>query len=510
MSLYLKYRPNDFTNLVWQSFIKNTLQKAIENKKTVWAYLFCWPRWTGKTSTARIFAKAVNCLNPEKWNPCLKCEICIDFANEKLIDIIEIDAASHTWVDNIREIIEKAQFSPTKTKYKIYIIDEVHMLSKWAFNALLKILEEPPKHVKFILATTETHKVPETIISRCQRYDFKRISDLDMKDRLLFISKEESIKTDEKSIDYIIKNSSWWLRNAISLFEQLIENNEINYENIVKKLEIVDENEINIFLEKLLTKDINVIHILEKNISDGKNIKLFFKELLFFTKNKALEDLKSWKNILEYIKILDILDDTYSKTKNSLDENITFTIWILKILDSYNIENSKTLSNNKNINENNYILNDEEENLQINNNSIKKTDKESIFKKDNEDLSNSIKVENKNTIEQKKNDELKIEDIWDIFWNEENTAVNTEKSLKDNNNWNFNKDIFIAKLKEYWVKSANINTIRNSILSLDNDILNIKTTNAFLKKTINKEEVISLFSKCLTDMWIENPKINIS
>ena len=259
MSLYLKYRPSDFKNLVWQSFIKDTLQKAIENNKTVWAYLFCWPRGTGKTSTARIFAKTINCENPNKWNPCLECSICKDFADEKLIDIIEIDAASHTWVDNIREIIEKAQFSPTKTKYKIYIIDEVHMLSKWAFNALLKILEEPPKHVKFILATTETHKVPETIISRCQRYDFKRISNQDIKERLEFISESENIKADTKSIEYIIKNSSGWLRNAISLYEQLVFDSELNYEKIVEKLEIVDENMIATFLEKLLNKNDSVI-----------------------------------------------------------------------------------------------------------------------------------------------------------------------------------------------------------------------------------------------------------
>ena len=174
MSLYLKYRPSDFDNLMWQKFVKDTLRKAIADSKTVGAYLLCWPRWTGKTTTARLLAKTINCLNPHDWNPCLQCEICKEFATESLIDIIEIDAASHTWVDNIRELIERAQFSPTKAKYKIYIIDEVHMLSKWAFKALLKILEEPPSHVKFILATTETHKVPDTIISRCQRYDFKR------------------------------------------------------------------------------------------------------------------------------------------------------------------------------------------------------------------------------------------------------------------------------------------------------------------------------------------------
>lgn len=477
MSLYLKYRPSDFTNLVWQSFVKETLQKAIKNDKTVWAYLFCGPRWTWKTSTARIFAKAVNCENPNNWNPCLKCNICTDFADEKLIDIIEIDAASNTWVDNIREIIEKAQFSPTKTKYKIYIIDEVHMLSKWAFNALLKILEEPPKHVKFILATTEIHKVPETIISRCQRYDFKRISDIDIENRLWFIAKSENIITDTKSIEYIIKNSSGWLRNAISLFEQLIENWEINYENIVKKLEIVDENEINIFLDKLLISDNSVISILEKNISDWKNIKLFFKELLFFTKNKSLVAIKKWEKITKYINILDILDDSYSKTKNSLDENITFTIWILKILDGF-VKNQETKINKKN-----NILPTQEK-VTITKNEIKK----------------EAPIEN---------NEISNEDIWDIFWTE--PVIEKNKKEKENyTTWNFDVNKFINKLKDNWAKSANINTIKNSKLSLNNDTLLIKTSNSFLMRSINKAEVITIFSKTLSDIWIEDIKINIT
>jgi len=277
MSLYTKYRPQDFDNLVGQNFIKETLKKAICEEKTVWAYLFCWPRWTGKTSTARIFAKAINCLNPHEWNPCLECEVCKEFAEEKLIDIIEIDAASHTWVDNIREIIEKAQFAPTKTKFKVYIIDEVHMLSKWAFNALLKILEEPPKHVKFILATTETHKVPETIISRCQRYDFKRIDNDSIRERLLFIAKSEDIKIDEDSLNYIISSSNWGLRNAISLFEQLIEDKEINYQKIVEKLWISSLEERQNFIEKLKNKDLSIIDDFDKiieSLKEGNRIAL--------------------------------------------------------------------------------------------------------------------------------------------------------------------------------------------------------------------------------------------
>ncbi|MBF0913776.1 DNA polymerase III subunit gamma/tau, partial [Candidatus Gracilibacteria bacterium] len=297
MSLYTKYRPKDFNNLVGQDFIKETLKKAIAEEKTVGAYLFCGPRGTGKTSTARIFAKAINCTNQKDGNPCLECENCKEFAEEKLIDVIEIDAASHTGVDNIREIIEKAQFSPTKTKYKVYIIDEVHMLSKGAFNALLKILEEPPSHVKFILATTETHKVPETIISRCQRYDFKRIDEESIRKRLLFIAESENVKIDDKSLNYIISSSNGGLRNAISLFEQLIESSEIIYERIIEKLGISSKEEFQNFISKLENKDLSILEDFEKIVESGKNLKLFFKELIFKIKDKIISELKDQKDI---------------------------------------------------------------------------------------------------------------------------------------------------------------------------------------------------------------------
>jgi DNA polymerase-3 subunit gamma/tau len=334
MSLYTKYRPQDFDNLVWQKFIRETLKTAIIENKLVWAYLFCGPRWTGKTSTARLLAKTINCLNPKNWNPCLECEICKDFAEEKLIDIIEIDAASHTGVDNIREIIERAQFSPTRAKFKVYIIDEVHMLSKWAFNALLKTLEEPPSHVKFILATTETQKVPETIISRCQRYDFKRIWKDDIIERLKFISKNEWIQVDDKSYEYIANHSNWGLRNAISLYEQLITDKKIIYDDVIEKLLLIWEEELEKFLQKLLIKDISITDDFNLLISNWKNVKLFFKELIFYTKDKILDKLKNWSEVWDYLRIIEILDETYIKTKNSLDENTTFMIGILKILNS--------------------------------------------------------------------------------------------------------------------------------------------------------------------------------
>ena len=236
MALYLKYRPQDFSSLVGQEFIKTTLKAAVDQDKTVGAYLFTGGRGTGKTSTARIFAKAINCENPKSGDPCGKCSICKEFAENALIDIVEIDAASHTGVDNIREIIEKAQFQPTRTKYKIYIIDEVHMLSKGAFNALLKILEEPPEHIKFILATTEIHKIPETILSRCQRYDFRNFSDEDISSRLSYIAEQEKVKIDQESLQYITKNAEGGMRNAISLFEQLIVEDTISFDHIIATL----------------------------------------------------------------------------------------------------------------------------------------------------------------------------------------------------------------------------------------------------------------------------------
>jgi len=344
MSLYLKYRPHDFDNLVGQEFIKNTLKKAIINSKIVWAYLFCWPKWTGKTSTARIFAKTLNCKNTKNWNPCLKCDICKNFLDERLIDIIEIDAASHTWVDNIRDIIEKAKFRPAEIKYKIYIIDEIHMLSRWAFNALLKILEEPPEHVKFILATTETHKVPETIISRCQRYDFKRISSNEIKNRIKYIADSEQIQIDENSLEYITKSSGWSLRDAISLFEQLVVDKCIEYENVISSLWIVSDEILENFLDKLLSKNKEIIKDFDDLIENGKNIKLFFKELIFFAKDRAILYTKEWKDIKNILLVLDILDTTYTKTKSSLDENITFLIGVLKIISNENKALTPTLS----------------------------------------------------------------------------------------------------------------------------------------------------------------------
>lgn len=219
-ALYRKWRPLSFDDVISQPHITRTLKNQIKNGKTAHAYLFTGSRGTGKTTCARIFAKAVNCPDQKDGNPCLECDVCREADSFALSDIIEIDAASNNGVDDIRDLRDGAAYTPERCRYKIYIIDEVHMLTPNAFNALLKIMEEPPEYVKFILATTEVHKVPATITSRCQRFDFRRILPEDIKERLLYIAGKESLRLSEDAASLIAKLSDGGMRDALSLLDQ--------------------------------------------------------------------------------------------------------------------------------------------------------------------------------------------------------------------------------------------------------------------------------------------------
>lgn len=219
-AFYRKYRPSTFTDVVGQKHITTTLENAVKSGKTSHAYLFTGSRGTGKTSCAKILSKAVNCLNPQNGNPCNECEICKGIDNGTILDIIEIDAASNNGVDNIRDLREEANFTPANAKYRVYIIDEVHMLSIGAFNALLKTLEEPPAHVIFILATTEVHKLPSTILSRCQRFDFKRIPPEDMAARLKEVAEKENLKLADDGAMLIARIADGAMRDALSLLDR--------------------------------------------------------------------------------------------------------------------------------------------------------------------------------------------------------------------------------------------------------------------------------------------------
>lgn len=251
MSLYTKYRPRDWDSVVGQDRIKTILRNSLTHDRTGHAYLFHGSRGTGKTTSARILAKGVNCTDLRDGNPCHMCANCLAFDNGTMLDIIEIDAASNTGVDNIRELIERARFEPNQGKYKVYIIDEVHMLSTGAFNALLKTLEEPPEHVKFILATTEADKVPETIRSRTLRFDFRKITENDIIDRIRFVATAEHIRTDEEAIKIIAKYARGGLRDALTLLEQNTVDGELSLEHVRMTLSLLEESQITAIIESL-------------------------------------------------------------------------------------------------------------------------------------------------------------------------------------------------------------------------------------------------------------------
>lgn len=290
-SLYRKYRPMRFEDVCGQQFIVKTLSNAIKNNKIGHAYLFCGTRGTGKTTIAKIFAKLVNCLNPLDNVPCGECEICLNENTDEIPDIIEIDAASNNGVDEIRELKNKIKLMPVMCKYKVYIIDEVHMLSTGAFNALLKTLEEPPEHVIFILATTEPQKLPITIISRCQRFDFKKINVLDISKRLKYISQKEGIDIDDEAIEEIAKLSEGAMRDAIGLLDQIssFADSKITVEDIYTIRGSVSNRVLIELIEKYIDNDASsILSIVDDIYLFGKDFYRLSEDILVFYRNMLI------------------------------------------------------------------------------------------------------------------------------------------------------------------------------------------------------------------------------
>lgn len=292
MSLYSKYRPKTFDEVIGQDHITTTLKNQIKTGKTHHAYLFCGIRGTGKTTLARILAKTVNCENPVDGNPCLECPTCKAIQDGTILNVIEIDAASNTGVDNVRDLRDDALYMPQSGKYKVYIIDETHMLSKAAFNALLKIIEEPPKHVLFILATTESQKIPETILSRCQCFNLKRIGKTTMKEKMKEYMDIEGVKIEDKALDYIVELSEGSMRDGLSILEQIIcvrQGEEITLKDILDVLGNVDYDTFNSFTENLEKKDIKAcIETISSIYDDGKDITNFVNLYLGYLRNLVL------------------------------------------------------------------------------------------------------------------------------------------------------------------------------------------------------------------------------
>lgn len=297
--LYRKYRPQNFSEVVGQQHVVQTLTNAISGKNISHAYLFCGPRGSGKTTIARLFAKAINCQNPVNvFEPCNKCSSCLEITSGNSIDVTEIDAATHTQVDKIRELIEGIRFSPVKSKYKIFVIDECHQLSKSASNALLKTLEEPPSHAIFILATTESHKILATILSRCQRFDFKKLQPLEIIKKLESISKKEKVILDESALSLIAVHSRGSFRDAESLLDQCLSfantNGTIKSKDIEELLGIVESEKIAIFVDYLIEKDVKgAINFLNTLVTNGADLQEFVKSLIYYLRQGLILKIDS-------------------------------------------------------------------------------------------------------------------------------------------------------------------------------------------------------------------------
>lgn len=329
-ALYRKYRPKTFDEVLGQEHVTTTLKNQIISGNIGHAYLFSGTKGTGKTSTAKIFSRAVNCLHPVNGNPCNECEICKGIMDESIMDVIEMDAASNRKIEDIRELKDKVIYPPAKAKYKIYIVDEVHMLTNQAFNALLKTLEEPPRHLIFILATTDVQKLPQTIISRCQRFDFRRLTSRDIVSNMRNILDKLNVKIDDSILHLIARNSDGAMRDALSLLDQLISySSNLTYQDALKILGIANMDFIFSLVENIKNRKIeDSLLAINDIIQEGKDIIQFIKDLIYHYRNLLIA--KTSNNAVE---IMD-MDEGMAKEyiKQSSDMTLDYILRSIEIL----------------------------------------------------------------------------------------------------------------------------------------------------------------------------------
>lgn len=425
ISLYRKYRPKTFSDVVGQEVVVKILKNSILNNKISHAYIFSGPRGTGKTSIAKIFSKAVNCLNTTDGDLCNNCENCLQNIDEE-IDIIEIDAASNNGVDEIREIRNNVKLMPVHLKYKVYIIDEVHMLSTSAFNALLKTLEEPPKHVIFILATTEFNKIPATVISRCQKFDFKKITNKQIEDRLKYILEQEKKSLNGEVISLIAKLSDGGLRDAINMLDQVIslEKENVTVDDVYNLIGDISEKNIIILLENIVSGNIKeTLKNINEYYEEGKNfinicerLQLLIRNIIIFNNTDNYFDKEYEKKLLDFShieleyceKMSDELFNLINELKRTNNQKIITEISFLKMCLMQNKKEEKNIDK-----------------IETKNNS-----------KDNEI---SIIIEEKQNEEKEKNKSIKINNVF----------CGPSKELKNNFVKNYEKLKEFLSIKEY-------------------------------------------------------------
>lgn len=355
-ALYRKFRPQGFVDVKGQEHIVTTLKNQIKADRIGHAYLFCGTRGTGKTTIAKIFAKAVNCEHPVDGSPCGECASCKAIAEGSSLNVIEIDAASNNGVDNIRQISEEVAYRPTEGRYKVYIIDEVHMLSIGAFNALLKTLEEPPSYVIFILATTEFHKIPATILSRCQKYNFRHISADTIEERLQELMDAEGVQVEKKALAYVAKMGDGSMRDALSLLDQCIAfhiGESLTYENVLDVLGAVDTEVFSRFLRNIIDGNVRMaVSVLDELVAQGRELGQFVTDYIWYMRNLMLlqnsddmesvldvsaENLRAMKEeagmvdnevLMRYIRVF---SDLSNQLKNSSQKRVLIEVAIIKL-----------------------------------------------------------------------------------------------------------------------------------------------------------------------------------
>ena len=514
LALYRKYRPIDFDNVYGQEEVVTVIKNAINNNMVSHAYLFCGPRGTGKTTIAKIIARMVNCEGLVDGKPCGKCYNCVNFLNSN--DIVEIDAASNNGVDEIRELRDKVNLVPSNAKYKVYIIDEVHMLTTQAFNALLKTLEEPPAHVIFILATTEPHKIPLTIASRCQKFRFTKIDSKKIVDRLREISKLENIVVDEDALYEIARISDGGMRDAINFLDQLVayDNKKITLDDIYKVNGSVSYSDIYLLLKSIVDNDkIEIIKFFDTFDNSGKDINKFVSELILFLKDvilyrnvKILSDIEvknenivlvselyDSKNIYE---LIERLNEVQNVLRVSTHGCILFMTTILKFSDNYfekkiNVleENTKVnlVKNDKNIVTSSEINNkiiDKGNDTDANNNEKDKITTENI----NIRINNALATANKESLK-------KIKEQWSLIdeylYDDEYSVV--AGLLKDS--------ITVVASEKYIIVSNTLESVANRINE------NFSLVDAFLLKIFKNKVLIVGMSN---DNWSKEKSKYIS